>query len=162
MHHAQELVTAIDRRLNEARQEIAALQAARAAMDGGQGVTRAATDGGRRATRQAGNGGPATSPAARGRARRRARPAAAIVPAGKLEALLAASPGGVSTGQLAEQTRGDRAQILTLLREMEAEGRIRRSGTARAVRWHVVTDEERIAARVAELEAQMKRGAPAG
>jgi hypothetical protein len=78
------------------------------------------------------------------------------VPAGKLQALLIGS-GGMSTGDLVDQTGGDRQQVLTLLRELEAAGEVRRTGERRGTRWHAVTDEDRIAARVAELERQRSR-----
>lgn len=78
-----------------------------------------------------------------------------MVPAGKLETLLGASD-GLTTTALAEQANGGRDQVLTLLRELEAAGRIRRTGQRRATRWHVITDEDRIAARVAELERQSR------
>jgi hypothetical protein len=63
----------------------------------------------------------------------------------------------MTTAELVTQTGGDRQQLLTLLRELEAAGEVRRSGERRATRWHVITDEDRIAARVAELERQSSR-----
>ncbi len=63
----------------------------------------------------------------------------------------------MSTSDLAVQTGGDRQQLLTLLRELEAAGQVRRSGERRNTRWHAITDEDRIAARVAELERQRSR-----
>jgi hypothetical protein len=47
--------------------------------------------------------------------------------------------------------------VLTLLKEQESAGVVRRTGTRAATRWHVITDEDRIAARAAELNAQSKR-----
>jgi hypothetical protein len=46
--------------------------------------------------------------------------------------------------------------VLVLLRELEAAGRVRRSGQRRGTRWHAITDEERIAERAAELAALSK------
>jgi hypothetical protein len=99
------------------------------------------------------------SAGARARRARRAptRRGAAVVPAGKLVTLLGSSE-GMTTSDLADQTGGDRQQLLTLLRELEAAGQVRRSGERRNTRWHVITDEDRIAARVAELERQSSRG----
>ncbi len=77
------------------------------------------------------------------------------MPAEKLEVLLAESA-GLTTSALAQQAGADRDQVLTLLQEMEASGRIRRQGERRATRWHAITDEERIRERAAELEAQRK------
>jgi hypothetical protein len=75
------------------------------------------------------------------------------VPLSKLIALLADSE-GLSTRELATHSGGSSAQILRLLKEQEAAGDVRRSGTGAATRWHLVTDEDRIAARAAELTAQ--------
>jgi hypothetical protein len=75
------------------------------------------------------------------------------VPLPKLIALLADSE-GLSTRELATHSGGSSAQILSLLKEQEAAGDVRRSGTRAATRWHLVTDEDRIAARAAELTAQ--------
>jgi hypothetical protein len=52
---------------------------------------------------------------------------------------------------------GARAQVLALLKEQETAGEVRRSGTRAATRWHVITDEDRIAARATELTAQSSR-----
>ncbi len=103
----------------------------------------------------------ATTRARKARKARRTRPArgAEVVPAGKLVTLLGGD--GMSTSELAGQTGGDRQQLLTLLRELEAAGQVRRSGERRNTRWHAITDEDRIAARVAELERQRSRKAPA-
>lgn len=79
-----------------------------------------------------------------------------VVPAGKLEVLLAGSDGS-TTAALAKRAGGSRSQILTLLREMEKTGRIHRTGDRRTTRWHLITDEERIRARAAELEALARR-----
>jgi hypothetical protein len=75
------------------------------------------------------------------------------VPLPKFIALLADS-GGLSTRELAAHSGGSSAQILSLLKEREAAGDVRRDGTRAATRWHLVTDEDRIAARAAELTAQ--------
>ncbi len=101
----------------------------------------------------------ATTRAGKPRRSRRAR-RAEVVPAGKLVTLLGGGD-GMTTAELAGQTGGDRQQLLTLLRELEAAGEVRRSGERRNTRWHAITDEDRIAARVAELERQSSRKAPA-
>jgi hypothetical protein len=75
------------------------------------------------------------------------------VPAAKLELLLAET-GGLTTAALAERADGHRGQVLVLLRELEAAGRIRRTGQRRATRWHAITDEGRIQQRAAELTAR--------
>ena len=81
-----------------------------------------------------------------------------VVPAGRLEALLSEN-GGLTTAALAERTNGNRDQVLTLLRELETAGRIRRTGQRRSTRWHAITDEDRIRERAADLAARRKRAA---
>ena len=170
MSDSQELVISIDRRLAEARKEIASLEAALAAMSAQTPPTATATSA-RTAPRTAtttttsapgrkprGSATPTTSSG-----RRRAKPARLpeVVPAGKLETLLTSTE-GLTTADLVARTGGDRQQLLTLLRELEAAGRVRRSGERRSTRWHAITDEDRIAARVAELERQRAQPAEAG
>jgi hypothetical protein len=43
-------------------------------------------------------------------------------------------------------------QVLDPLRELENAGPVRRTGTRRTALWRLITDEERIAERAAELE----------
>jgi predicted transcriptional regulator len=78
-----------------------------------------------------------------------------VTPAAQLERLLSEN-GGMTTAALAERANGNRDQILTVLRELEAAGRIRRTGQRRSTRWHAITDEERIRKRAAELAARSK------
>lgn len=85
--------------------------------------------------------------------------AARIVPAGVLERLLADSD-GLTTTQLAAQAGADRDQVLTLLKELEATGRVRRSGERRATRWRLFTEEDAIAERAAELAARSRTWGP--
>jgi hypothetical protein len=58
----------------------------------------------------------------------------------------------MTTRELANRTDGEQSQVLSLLRELEQADRVRRSGRRRSTLWHLVTDEDRIAARVAESE----------
>lgn len=154
MHHSEELLALIDGRLDDARREIAALQAARTAIGAPQPATRTAAPAAERANGTRSRAGtrsqqrPARTP--------RNRPTR-VAPAGKLEALLGAESDGLTTAGLAERADADPAQVLALLREMESAGRIRRSGQRRGTRWHMITDEDRIAARAAELAAQSRR-----
>ena len=150
----QAILDSIDNRLRELNQEIETLVAARSALE-----NRAAAPA--RASRST-----ATRPSAsRGSGRRtgskrRAKTAASteVVPAGRLELLLSEN-GGLTTAALAERTNGSRDQVLTLLRDLESEGRIRRTGQRRSTRWHAITDEDRIRERAAELEARRRRPA---
>jgi hypothetical protein len=162
MLDSQEVLNSIDKRLVEARKEIASLESALTAMR--KRSQKSAPAAATRATRpsRAATSKPATNGAAptNGRTSRPRKAAAKrrseVVPAGKLVTLLGTGS-GMTTAELVTQTGGDRQQLLTLLRELEAAGEVRRSGERRATRWHVITDEDRIAARVAELERQSSR-----
>ena len=143
MRTTEDIVDSIENRLRELNQEIESLTAARTALDG----------------REDGPAASAPAPARRRKSTRRVRRstrAVEVVPAGRLEALLSEN-GGLTTSVLAERTNGDRDQVLTLLRELEATGRIRRSGQRRSTRWHAITDEDRIRERAAELAARSRR-----
>jgi hypothetical protein len=148
MRTTEAIVDSIENRLRELNQEIASLTAARTALDGREdGPTASAPPARRSSTAR-------RKPTAR-RPRRSTR-AVEVVPAGRLEVLLSEN-GGLTTSVLAERTNGDRDQVLTLLRELEAAGRIRRSGQRRSTRWHAITDDDRIRQRAAELAARSRR-----
>ena len=77
---------------------------------------------------------------------------------------LLASTEGLTTTAVAEQAGLDRTEALSLLKDLESKGEVRRSGQRRGVRWHAYTDEDRIRERAAELEkasraAQERRAA---
>jgi hypothetical protein len=151
MNTTTEIVESIDARLELIQREIEALGAARAALNGDSP--------GAQALEAAGGTDPAPKPARASRRRRRKRkPATEVVPAGKLELLLAGTD-GLTTTVLAERANGARDQVLTLLRELEAAGRVRRTGVRRSTRWHVITDDDRIAERAAQLAAQSRAAA---
>jgi hypothetical protein len=69
-----------------------------------------------------------------------------------LERLLADTSSGLSANAIAKQTGAGYARTLKLLHELEAAGQVRRSGARRSTVWQLITDEERIAKRAAELE----------
>lgn len=69
-----------------------------------------------------------------------------------LERLLADAAGTLSASQIAEQAGASYPATLKLLRELEASGQVRRSGERRSTSWRMITDEDRIAERAAELE----------
>jgi hypothetical protein len=83
---------------------------------------------------------------------RRAPTAKAVLTAEQVESLL--SGDGSSAADLETRLGAERARILAMLRELEAGGRVRRSGRRRTTLWHAVTDEDRVAARAAELAAR--------
>ena len=98
----------------------------------------------------------ATAPTTRWRpstasASRRKR-AATKLDAETLRQLVADSTGALSATQIADQAGASYPATLKLLRELEASGQVRRSGERRSTSWRVITDEDRIAERVAELE----------
>jgi hypothetical protein len=78
--------------------------------------------------------------------------AGSAVQAESLERLLADSPEGSSANAIAKQASSGYSRTLKLLHELEGAGRVRRSGARRSTLWQLITDEERIAARAAELE----------
>jgi hypothetical protein len=150
MKTTQQIVDSIDTRLRELNQEIETLDAARTAL----GSERES-----RTTPRARTSAPAkTRKPARRRARAKAARSGDVVPAGRLELLLSEN-GGLTTSALAEQTNGNRDQVLTLLRELEAAGKIRRTGQRRGTRWHAITDEDRIRERAAELARRRRKAA---
>jgi hypothetical protein len=113
-------------------------------------VDGAALDGG---TKTASKRSPATqtrTPVSRKPAKSRRR--VEVLLAGKLEAMLGDSEAGLSAVTISTRANAARRQVLDLLRELEQTGRVRRSVTGRTGLWRLVTDEERIAERAAELE----------
>ncbi|HYB27175.1 MAG TPA: hypothetical protein VEF89_11220 [Solirubrobacteraceae bacterium] len=150
MKTTQQILDSIDNRLRELNREIATLDAARSALGNNhesgpspRGRVSAPTE---------------TPKTVRRTARRNTRRATDVVPAGRLELLLSEN-GGLTTSALADRTNGNRDQVLTLLRELEAAGKIRRSGQRRGTRWHAITDEDRIRERAAELARRSRRKA---
>ncbi len=183
MTETKNIIASIQNRLRELDEEIGVLSAARAALDGH--ASRSPSPRRNAATRRASasrspkaSSAPSVEPAVesgdraaaqpvapaakpRRRAPRRPRVAATrreVVPAEKLEKLLSDTD-GLTTSALAETANGDRDQVLTLLRELETAGRIRRTGQRRSTRWHVITDEDRIRERAAELAARSRSAA---
>jgi hypothetical protein len=131
MRTTQEIVDSIDTRLAELSDQIKTLETARTALDRDERPARSTS---------------------RPRAKRRVT----AVPADEVESLLSGN-GGLTTSELADRANGNRDQVLGLLRELEAAGRVRRTGQRRGTRWHQITDEDRIRVRAAELEATRRR-----
>ena len=68
--------------------------------------------------------------------------------------VLAAIPAeGTSRARICEVTGASEPAVLALLKQLEAAGQVRREGERRATRWLLITDEDRVAARAAELAA---------
>jgi hypothetical protein len=125
-----EIVQSIDRRLQDAQAQIERLQGAKLALlDGSK---------------------PDKLPARRRPIRQLRKPK--VIPAGQLLKLAADNPGQTTTS-LAKLAEADRNQVLSLLRDAEAEGQVKRSGERRGTRWHLYTDEDKMRERAAELAA---------
>ena len=71
--------------------------------------------------------------------------------ADKLETILQGEGEGLSAVTITERSNASYRQVLDLLRELENAGRVRRTERAEPL-WRLITDEERIAERAAELE----------
>jgi transposase len=68
---------------------------------------------------------------------------------------LADAGSGLSAGAIAQRAGVGYSRVLGQLRALEATGTVRRTGTRRSTRWLLITDEDRIAQRAAELERLM-------
>ncbi len=173
MSDSYQILAAIETRLIEAREEITALQAARGALAGSTHSTRSRpransrSSGPRRphvrsTTRTTPSNGAASVSAA---AALKAKDAQASKPArsargprartlgdNAIESLLREKADGFSAAALTKLTGVSHARITARLRDLEQAGEARSSGTRRTSLWRMVTDEERIAERAAELE----------
>ena len=74
-----------------------------------------------------------------------------VLRAGKLEAMLTEVEDGLSAITISKRSNAGYDQVLALLRERESAGQVRRTGTRRTSLWRLITDEERIVERAAEL-----------
>jgi hypothetical protein len=175
------LLASIDARLDELAAEISALESGRAALGTPtpaapppngvarrkrRRLTRATTTPEPKPTAPAtdpkpefaaavANGASSEAPTPRRRAAATAAPkqrSVASLTAEQLERLLAEVTSGLSAGAIAERAGVSYSRVLARLRELEAAGRVRRTGIRRSTLWLVITDEERIAQRAAELE----------
>ena len=142
MTSIEQLVRSIDTRLGELAGEIAKLEDAQKALANGDAPI---------------TGTPAPVPR-RTQRKPRAKPKrrAEVLLAGRLEQMLRESSDGLRTPDIAERANADPGQVLTLLRELEKVGQVRRTGQRRSTRWHLITNEDRIAERAAELASQSR------
>jgi hypothetical protein len=131
-----QLIQSIDARIQQLKSDMASLQAARSAL--------------------VSNGAepppPSTANATPTR-RRRPRKTRKPLTADTAEQLLALGD-GLTTAGLAQRAGADRDQVLALLRDLATARRVRRTGQRRATRWHVITHEDRIRERAAELASR--------
>jgi hypothetical protein len=103
----------------------------------------------------ASNGASSEAPNPRRQATAKATPtkrSRASLTAEQLERSLADITSGLSAGAIAQRAGVAYSRVLALLRELEASGKVRRTGTRRSTRWLLITDEDRIAKRAAELQ----------
>jgi predicted Rossmann fold nucleotide-binding protein DprA/Smf involved in DNA uptake len=149
MSETTSIVSSIDQRLEELADEIQQLEQARSALTAAAGVETAST-----VAAAAGNG--AARPARRSRRVRNDANRQTPMRRENVEQLLSATAVGMSANTIAQQTGEGYQATLRLLRELEAADRVRREGTRRSTRWRLITDEDRIAERAAELERQLR------
>ena len=83
---------------------------------------------------------------------KRPHPRGGAVQAETLEGVLADTSVGLSANAIANRAGAGYSRTLKLLHELEVDGEVRRSGSRRSTVWRLITDEERIAERAAELE----------
>jgi hypothetical protein len=140
----------IEARIAELKTEITALQAARAALHREREVSAAAAASPVPSTKPAGRPPKPRAPK-RTKAAKSAKPVEVLL-AGKLEAMLGEAEDGLSAITISKRSNASYNQVLELLRTLDSAGQVRRTGTRRTSRWRLVTDEERIAERAAELE----------
>ena len=143
MTFTEQLRESIESRLQELRAEIIKFEDARKALSNGSAE----------APKTRANGATAKP--------RKRRQSTRVMLAGEIERILGESGDDLSTSAIAEQGGADPAQVLSLLRELENTGQVRRTGARRGTRWHLITDEDRIAERAAELASRSKVQAPA-
>jgi hypothetical protein len=86
-----------------------------------------------------------------GRAKKSGK-AVSVLLEGALEAMLGEAGEGLSASTIAKRSNVAYGQVLELLRALESAGKIRRTGTRRTSLWRLISDEEWIAERAAELE----------
>jgi hypothetical protein len=72
--------------------------------------------------------------------------------AGGLEELLGQAEEGLSAVTIAKRSSASYRQVLELLGELERAGKVRRVGARRTTLWRLISDDEWIAQRTAELE----------
>ncbi|MGA2927101.1 MAG: winged helix-turn-helix domain-containing protein [Solirubrobacteraceae bacterium] len=141
-----EVLAAIEQRIAAAQTEIASLEVARSVLAGVGALTgRSVLDG----QSEAGGAGRPRRRSATRRPRTARRSRADVA---ELKRLLAESDGGLSGSALADLAGVPAATVRAQLRELERAGEVRSAGERRGTRWTLVSDEDRIAERVAELD----------
>jgi hypothetical protein len=76
-----------------------------------------------------------------------------VLLSGKLEAMLSVAGDGLSAVTISKRANAGYDQVRDLLRDLESTGQVRRTGSRRTSLWRLITDEDRIAERAAQLES---------
>jgi hypothetical protein len=165
-HATQDLVTSIDERLAHARAEITSLEAALAVFDMPAAPVRERPPARSQRTAVAAISSTGPRPRAASTTPAQSQPGPARSRTAQLDSNGAADPerlqallgahDGLTTTAIVQHTGANRVRILAVLRRLETDGQIRRTGVRRSTRWHVITDEDRIAQRAAQLASQSK------
>jgi hypothetical protein len=163
MSYTEQLLGTIDARIAEAHEQIGSLEGALEALltegeAAANGVARVSVPANSAAPKRAAAApkraaaAPKRAAAGRKRAARARRPRR--LDADGLSAILEPETDGLSAASIAERGNASYSQVLELLREREQAGDVVRTGARRSSLWRLITDEERIAARAAELAAR--------
>jgi hypothetical protein len=145
MSTVREISDAIADRIDQAQLQIASLNAARSALVGPDAQAPSAPPKAPEA--------PVAPPAVKAATPRssvRTRRSGDLV-AGQLEDLLRESEDGLSVVALAARADVSDAKVRDRLHNLQRRGEVRNSGSRRTSLWRLVSDEERIAERAAEL-----------
>jgi hypothetical protein len=89
-----------------------------------------------------------------GRAKKSGKKGVEVLLGGALEAMLREAVDGLSAIAISKRSNVAYGEVIELLRQGERAGRIRRTGSRRTSLWRLISDEEWIAERAAELERQ--------
>ena len=152
MPEIAQILDAIEQRLTQAHAEIDSLTTAREIL---AGAPASSTSRSRARTRVAESAAPRSERAKSRRSRRSRR--TGEHPEQTIEALLGESTAGISAVALSKRAGMGYARVLHRLHELESAGTVLSTGTNRTSLWRLVTDEDRIAQRVAELERASAR-----
>jgi predicted Rossmann fold nucleotide-binding protein DprA/Smf involved in DNA uptake len=70
------------------------------------------------------------------------------------------TPEGVPARDIRSQVNGSDNQVLKVLKDLESEGKIKRTGQRRATKWHLVTENGRSATRAARPTRRARQPKP--
>jgi predicted Rossmann fold nucleotide-binding protein DprA/Smf involved in DNA uptake len=70
------------------------------------------------------------------------------------------TPEGVPAREIRSQVNGSDNQVLKVLKDLESEGKVKRTGQRRATKWHLVTENGRSATRAAKPTRRARQPKP--